>query len=57
MIVYNFFFVILGILPENTVVNESLFFGYLGILVILIILVIFLRRRRLQQDNHDNDHK
>ena len=39
------FFILLAILPEGTVVNETVFFTYLLILFGLIIVAIFLRKR------------
>jgi hypothetical protein len=39
------FFILLAILPEGTVVNETVFFTYLLILFGLIIVAVFLRKR------------
>ena len=38
-------FILLAILPQGTVVNETVFFTYLLILFGLIILAVFLRKR------------
>jgi hypothetical protein len=38
-------FIFLAILPEGTVVNETVFLTYLSILFGLIIVAVFLRKR------------
>ena len=46
------FFILLAILPEGTVVNETIFFTYLLILLALIIVAVFLRKRNVKgRDN------
>ncbi|MDW3605572.1 MAG: hypothetical protein QOK67_11075 [Nitrososphaeraceae archaeon] len=35
-----------AILPSGTVINETIFFSYLLILIVLIITAIWLRRKR-----------
>ena len=45
-------FILLAILPQGTVVNETVFFTYLLILFGLIILAVFLRKRNAKgRDN------
>ena len=46
------FFILLAILPQGTVVNETVFFTYLLILFGLIIVAVFLRKRHVKgRDN------
>jgi hypothetical protein len=44
----NIIFIILGILPERTVINETVFFTYLTILFGLIVVAVFLRKRNIK---------
>ncbi len=39
------FFILFAILPEGTVVNETVFFTFLFILIGLIIIAFYLRKR------------
>ena len=41
----NLFYIIFAILPEGTVVNETVFFTFLSILIGLVIIAFFLRKR------------
>ncbi len=48
----NAIFIILAILPEGTVVNETVFFTYLSILFGLIVVAVFLRKRNAKGRDH-----
>ncbi|HEU4483353.1 MAG TPA: hypothetical protein VFR65_09900 [Nitrososphaeraceae archaeon] len=41
--------ILLALLPSGTVINETIFFSYLSILVGLIILAVWLRRKRAKK--------
>jgi len=41
---------IYAILPEGMVVNETLFFSFLVIMLILLVIAFILRRRRMGPD-------
>lgn len=48
------FLVLFAILPENIVINETLFLTFLIILFILVIIALILRKKRLDNDNTEN---
>jgi hypothetical protein len=52
----NLFFIIFAILPEGTVVNETVFFTFLSILIGLIIIAFILRKRAVTDDTRNNNN-
>ena len=52
----NLFFIIFAILPEGTVVNETVFFTFLSILIGLIIIAFILRKRAVTDDTPNNNN-
>ena len=50
----DLFFIIFAILPEGTVVNETVFFTFLSILIGLIIIAFILRKRALKETNDNS---
>lgn len=48
------FLVLFAILPENSVINETLFLTFLIILFILVIIALILRKKRLDSDSTEN---
>jgi hypothetical protein len=52
----NPFFIILAILPAGTVVNETVFFTFLSILIGLIIIAFILRKRAVTDDTRNNNN-
>ena len=50
----NPFFILLAILPTGTVVNETVFFTFLSILIGLIIIALILRKRALKETNDNS---
>ena len=50
----NPFFILLAILPAGTVVNETVFFTFLSILIGLIIIAFILRKRALKETNDNS---
>ncbi|HEX6647618.1 MAG TPA: hypothetical protein VF047_10605 [Nitrososphaeraceae archaeon] len=41
--------ILYALLPSGTVINETIFFSYLSILVGLIIIAVWLRRKRAKK--------
>ena len=52
----DLFFIIFAILPEGTVVNETVFFTFLSILIGLIIIAFILRKRAVTDDTPNNNN-
>jgi hypothetical protein len=52
----NQLFIIFALLPEGTVVNETVFFTFLSILIGLVIIAFFLRKRGVK-DRKDRSIK
>jgi len=52
----NFFVIVLAILPEGTVVNETVFFTFLSILIGLIIIAFYLRKREAPDAGNKNNN-